>query len=342
MKHILLSRDAFREGTFARDKHKCVFCDEPAQDAHHIIERKLWSDGGYYLANGASVCGKHHMDCEMTIISVEAVREACGITKAIVPDTMYDGHLYDKWGNPILANGMRTRGPLFFDESVQKVLAQGQVLDLFTHHVKASKTMHLDFSPGIHDDDRIIRNYEGFQGRECIATIKYDGENTSMYQDYFHARSVDGRGHPSRSWAKALWGQICGDIPEQWRITGENVFAQHSIAYDDLESYFYGFGVWNELNHRLDWDDMIQWFELLNVTPAKVIWRGVWDELALRDLAKTIDTTKCEGFVVTTVEGFAYGEYHSRVAKWVRPAHVQTNKHWMHGQAIIPNKLKGA
>lgn len=50
--NILLSRDQFRELTFERDKHTCVFCDKPAQDAHHIIERRLWSDGGYYLDNG--------------------------------------------------------------------------------------------------------------------------------------------------------------------------------------------------------------------------------------------------------------------------------------------------
>ena len=53
----LLSRDDFRELTFQRDGHRCVLCGAPAQDAHHIIERRLFPDGGYYLGNGASVCG---------------------------------------------------------------------------------------------------------------------------------------------------------------------------------------------------------------------------------------------------------------------------------------------
>lgn len=35
----LLTRDQFREGVFARDNYKCVFCDKPAVDAHHILER---------------------------------------------------------------------------------------------------------------------------------------------------------------------------------------------------------------------------------------------------------------------------------------------------------------
>jgi 5-methylcytosine-specific restriction endonuclease McrA len=36
----LLSRDDFRNNTFARDRHQCVLCGAPAVDAHHIMERK--------------------------------------------------------------------------------------------------------------------------------------------------------------------------------------------------------------------------------------------------------------------------------------------------------------
>jgi hypothetical protein len=340
MNFKLLSRDDFREGVFARDKFKCVFCDLPAVDAHHIIERRLWPDGGYYLENGASVCGEHHMMCEMTILSVEEVREAAGIRKVCVPDVLYDDHQYDKWGNPVLSNGRRTRGPLFYDESVQKVLGEGGVLDLFDHYVKAGKTMHLPWSPGIHNDDRVIRNLAAFEGQEVVVTIKMDGENTMMYSDYIHARSIDGRNHPSRSWVKQFHAQIQGDIPEKWRLNGENVFAQHSIKYDDLESYFYGFALWDERNNRLDWDDMLTWFQMLGVTPARQLWRGIWDEKAIRDLPKKLNFERDEGFVVTTVKGFPFREYHQKVAKYVRKGHVQTNKHWMHGQAVVPNQLK--
>jgi len=62
----LLSRDDFRTNVFKRDKYTCVVpgCKQKAQDAHHIIERRLWTDqsehGGYFLSNGASVCGYHH------------------------------------------------------------------------------------------------------------------------------------------------------------------------------------------------------------------------------------------------------------------------------------------
>lgn len=70
---ILLTRDEFREGVFKRDNHKCVICGKPAQDAHHIMEKRLFDNCGYYLDNGASLCGKHHIEAEQTILSCEKI-----------------------------------------------------------------------------------------------------------------------------------------------------------------------------------------------------------------------------------------------------------------------------
>lgn len=337
----LLSRDDFREGVFARDGHRCVFCGEPAVDAHHIIERRLWSDGGYYLANGASVCEKHHMDCERTTISVEQVREACGITSILVPSHLYPDHAYDKWGNPVLASGQRLKGELFFDESVQKVLGEGGVLGDFATQVKYPRTHHLPWSPGIHDDDRVIASMAAFEGLEVIVTEKMDGENTSMYRDYFHARSVDGRGHPSRSWAKGFWGSIAEDIPEGWRLCGENLFAKHSIHYQQLPTYFMGFSMWNERNVCLGWDETLEWFELLGVRPVPVRYRGVYDEKLIRALWTESEWGDSEGYVLRLAGPIGYGEFRHKVAKFVRRGHVQTVKHWMHGQPIEKNLLAG-
>lgn len=336
----LLSRDKFREGVFERDNHTCVFCDNAAVDAHHILERRLFEDGGYYLDNGASVCQVHHLECEMTIISVEAVREACGIKNIVVPDSMYPEHTYDKWGNPVLNDGRRSKGPLFYDESVQKILAKGDVLDQFVHYTKAARTMHFPWSPGVHDDDKVIKSLDAFIGQEVVVTIKMDGENTMMYPDYFHARSIDGRNHPSRAWAKAKWGQICGDIPEGWRINGENVYAKHAIHYENLEDYFYGFGIWNERNIRLDWDEQLEWFKLLNVTSVPELYRGIYDEKIIKALWNDSMYDTMEGYVVTTVKGFAFANYHKNVAKFVRKNHVQTSVHHWQTQRVIPNLLK--
>ena len=85
----LLTRDDFRERVFLRDSHRCVVCGDSGVDAHHILERRLFSDGGYYLENGATVCERHHIECEQTIISVEQIREFAGITKPVLPEHMY-------------------------------------------------------------------------------------------------------------------------------------------------------------------------------------------------------------------------------------------------------------
>lgn len=82
---ILLSRTTFRETVLTRHGGRCCLCPSEAVDAHHILERRLWPDGGYYLDNGAAVCEEHHLACERTLISVEDVRAASGITRILVP-----------------------------------------------------------------------------------------------------------------------------------------------------------------------------------------------------------------------------------------------------------------
>ena len=157
MSFKLLSRDDFREGVFARDRHKCVICQAPAVDSHHILERRLFSDGGYYLKNGVSVCEQHHLEAERTTLSCDALRKAAGIKDVLLPEHLTEGD-YDKWGNPILPNGTRLRGDLFYEEPVQKVLTEGNVLSLFTKYVKFPRTFHLPWSPGMTSDDRMMES----------------------------------------------------------------------------------------------------------------------------------------------------------------------------------------
>lgn len=118
----LLTREQFRERVFARDGGRCVLCGAPAVDPHHIMERKLFSDGGYYLDNAASVCARCHLLCERTDISVEEVRKAAGIVDPVVPPGYLPTGHYDKWGNKILPDGSRIWGPLKGDEGMLKAI----------------------------------------------------------------------------------------------------------------------------------------------------------------------------------------------------------------------------
>lgn len=337
----LLTREQFREAVFARDNHRCVFCELSAVDAHHIIERRLFPDGGYYIENGASVCAEHHLQCEMTTLSVEQVREKCNITKPVLPLHMYDDTIYDKWGNVVLDDGRRLPGELFNDESVQKILKEGKVLHLFVKYVKYPRTFHLPDSPGMHDDDRMMEDVSVFEGKQVIVMEKLDGENTTMYNDHIHARSVSSGGHPSRNWMKSFHGLIRNDIPNGWRINVENMYAKHSILYTNMITYGYGFAIWDETNHILDWKTTLEWFDLIGIEPCPVIYWGVYDKKAIDKAYEDLKRDhECEGYVVRVDERFHMREFRQKIGKYVREAHIQTTKHWMHGQRIVPNELK--
>jgi hypothetical protein len=350
---MLLSRNEFRNKVFERDGHRCVICGAKAGeqgsemdivrlDAHHIIERRLWSDGGYYLDNGATLCsfksffgspGGCHIKAETTEISVEDIRIAAKIEKIVLPEDMYVDHVYDKWGNVILSNGKRTKGPLFYDESVQKILSYHPDFDtMFVEYVKYPRTYHLTWSPGKTEDDRTFQDLSVFEGKRVIVTRKMDGENFSGYRDYCHARSVDGRSHYTRDWAKNFWMQRSYELPEGWRVCAENLYAVHSIKYEDLPGYLLGFSIWNEKNECLSWDDTIEWFALLDMPIVPVIYDGIWNEEAIKKLYnEKTDREFHEGYVVRLADSFEYKNFKTSVAKYVRANHVATQKHWMYG-----------
>jgi hypothetical protein len=254
---VLLARDEFRNAVFERDEHRCVICGEsnPPLDAHHIMERRLWDDGGYFIDNGATLCQSCHIKAEQTLLTCEEIRQAAGIKDLILPEHLYPDVRWDKFGNEILPNGMRMRGELFFDESVQKIL--GPVLGQFTKYVRYPRTWHLSFSPGVSKSDRVLSDHRYFEGCEVVITPKFDGENTSCYSDYVHARSLDSRNHPSRNWIKNFHSKFGWQIPDGWRVVGENLYAVHSIKYTNLASYFLVFSIWDDKNICLSWDDTV-------------------------------------------------------------------------------------
>lgn len=341
----LLSRDDFRESVKQRDKHKCIICgcQETSTNklaAHHILERRLWSDSGYYISNGATLCSQHHIEAEQTKISCEELREAAGITEIALPDHMYNDNdfTYDKWGNIILPNATRLKGELFFDESVQKILKEGDVLHLFSDYVKYPRTMHCPWS-NPSKDDRIISDISHFNGIEVVVTEKLDGENSSIYSDHIHARSLSAVSGVDHSYVKTLQSRLSGDIPVGWRFCGENLYAQHSVIYDNLESYFYLFSIWNEINECLSWDETTEWAELLGVKTVPVLYRGIYNEELIKNLWNESMRDIREGYVIRTSNSFPFRDFRKWVMKFVRTNHVTTETHWRH-KKIQPNKLK--
>ena len=340
----LLTRDQFREAVFARDKHRCVACGRPAQDAHHILDRKLWPDGGYYLDNGASLCGSSkdsyiedgkgfestpgsgegcHMKAETTELSAEEVRRLAKIETVLLPPHLSADESYDKWSNVVLLDGSRLPGEMFWDPPVQEILKP--YLHLFSPYTKAPRTYHLPWSPGATSDDLLMGDTSYFHGKEVVVTAKQDGEGVSIYgpEGYIHARKVALINTPDSGRVKALAAEIGRDIPPGYRICGESLVRTHTIHYEHLMPharwFLQVFNIWAERNQCLSWDEVTEWTLLLDLPTVPVLYRGPWDEKIVRAQWKPMfQGDPMEGYVVRLAEGFPLRDYHKAVGKFVR------------------------
>lgn len=198
---------------------------------------------------------------------------------------------------------------------------------------KHPRTFHLPWSPVKSKDDKTLMNADGFIGKDVVVTEKYDGENFSLYRDCLHARSLDYSYHKSRDLIKSLWAEKRFFIPENHRICGEYLYAQHSIHYDNLASYFLAHSVWGK-DICLSWENTMFLLTDIGISCVDILYYGKWNE----DLIRSVKLNQnSEGYVVRIKESFNYSDYGRNVAKCVlRP--VETDEHWMKKQ-IIKNGL---
>ena len=203
--------------------------------------------------------------------------------------------------------------------------------------MKWPKIYHLPSSLGVTNEDRVLDDVGCFLSKEVVIMEKLDGECTSMHSDKVHARSEDSRHHDSRSWAKALHGNIRWMIPGHIQIVGENMYAEHSIYYDELSTYFYTFAaIDKERLVVLSVDETLEWCERLGVEHAPIIYRGTFPE-HFTVPSKSAFASEAEGYVLRVAEEFPIVDFASYIAKWVRKGHVQTDVFWM--ENWTPNKL---
>ena len=210
--------------------------------------------------------------------------------------------------------------------------------------VKYPRTLHLPNSLGVTSDDKIIQDLTPFLQRMLVISEKMDGENTSMTSNAFWARSLDSKNHPSRNYVKQLWGNIKHKIPEGFRICGENLYAKHSIWYQELPSYFLVHSIWIE-NDCLSWEDTKYICADLELVTVPIIGYGIYsNELELLKSVEffigQLNLELSEGLVIRYDESFSYDKFSTSVVKWVREKHIASNEHWMHSK-IKANTLRG-
>ena len=203
---------------------------------------------------------------------------------------------------------------------------------------KYPRTPHLPFSEGMTSDDKVLTNTNHFENKIIVVTEKMDGENTTIYKDYYHARSLDSKHKEYHSWLINFMNTFQYLIPQDYHICGEYLYATHSIFYNNLKTYFEVFSIWDK-NKCLSWEETKEFCKKNNLELVPELYIGIYDEKLIKKLANDVVSKGGEGIVIRLYDTFLYEDFQNSIAKFVRKNHVQTDKHWSL-QQISKNELK--
>lgn len=239
-----------------------------------------------------------------------------------------------------------------------------------TSSKKYCRSLHAQISLGTTSDDRFMPN--GYvtafaKMKELVVTEKLDGQNNCFNKYGLFARSHTApSNHPWDKPLKDRWELIKNDLNDL-EIFGENMYGIHSIAYTELESYFYVFAV-REGDTWLSWEEVKFYANLLDfptvpeyefttelkeftndhisenkalenwlISNLGIPWTEYVETPGLLGGYDPITKKECsEGFVIRNSDSFKTNQGEIEVAsnefnnlfKLVRASHVQTDVHW--------------
>ena len=217
--------------------------------------------------------------------------------------------------------------------------------------LKVPRIYHLPWSQSLNKDDKYIHNNNLFVNKQVVILVKYDGESTSLYSDgTFHARSLYSKSNPSRDWLHNWWSnivftdeykQLLIKYPDL-RLVGENMYAVHTIKYNNLPDFFILHSAWNELT-CLSWDETEAISILLNMSTAAVLYRGLYVEsiAKLYNSLELYNHDPIEGYIIRNSQSYNYLDSDNNIAKFVSSNFKidDTKKHWT-SQTITRNNIK--
>ena len=351
-------RSDFREAVFSRDNHICIvpWCDEDAVDAHHIIERALWSDGGYIPDNGASVCEKHHKYAESNSIPPQAFYMWAGIETPPLPESIDTIHV-NKWGEPFEIPPHQDLRERIKYQSTRHLLP----LYWYDDTTVAQERME--------HDDTGVEEMDEFVDVPLVITEKVDGGNCMLVSDIDNPVRARNGSRPEDTMKPLYkdgglyWEQeVHQKLPDRLQVFGEWVYAKHSIHYgcecepecedvgpylsemtgvNDKRAYFQVFGVFDkQLNIWLSWKETEEVADVLGFPTVPVLY--VEDDTdtdtfttaaearnTLIEMAHKVIDKGGEGIVVRSKFPFHYGQFPQKVGKYVRENHVKDDAlHW--------------
>lgn len=359
------NRSDFREQVFERDNNTCLvpWCDKEADDAHHIIERSCWENGGYIPRNGASVCNHHHQYAEKSHIPPQAFWMWLGIEDPPLPESVSSMDV-NKWGEEFESppwENLRER---------IKYPSSRHMLPLYWYDDTLAEER-------IENDDTGLTSLEDFVGVPLVITHKIDGGNCMIVNDVDNPVRARNGSKPEKGMKPLYrdgglyWEQeVNQKLPDRLQVFGEWVYAKHSIHYgcdceepcedvgpslseltgvNDERAYFQVFGVYDkELNLWLSWPETERVADELGFPTTPVIYceddmdTATFETEAearqtLLEYAHNVIDNGGEGIVVRTKFPYHYGQFGRRLGKYVRENHVKTDEHWSHSEVVQNN-----
>lgn len=301
-------RSKFRSAVFAESNNSCIvpWCPNDADDAHHILERALWGDGGYVPANGAAVCNHHHQYAESNDIPPQAF----WLWKAVLKGDCHPRE-FAAWDDL----GIET--PLPDQIASKDVNKWGEAFDTppWKEHrdrIKYQSSMHLLplywndsetlAKERIEHDDTGLETVEPFVGIPLVVTQKVDGSNCLVVSDVDTPVRARNGSQPIETMERMYgedglyWRQRVNEkLPDCLQVFGEWTYAKHSIHYgcdcpepcDDVgpglseltgvhdeRAYFQVFGVYDKrMDLWLSWPVTEQIADTLGFPTTPVIYQ---------------------------------------------------------------------
>lgn len=353
------NRKQFRHDCKERDKHECIipWCNNSPDEVHHIIERRLWDEGGYIKNNGASVCNKHHRYAEENHIPPQAFWLWADVAPADIPlPDQLDTIDVNKWGDEFDT-------PPWEDirEDI-KYQSSRHLLPLYWHDDTLADER-------IENQDTELGTLEDFVGIPLVITHKMDGGNCMLVNDIDNPVRARNGSKPEDTMEPLYepgglyWEQeVHQKVPDRLQVFGEWMWAKHSIHYgcdcddpcddvgphlsdlvdyEDDRAYFQVFGVYDkELNLWLSWPRVEEVANELGFPTTPVIYCEDSDDEAtfeteaearqeLTKHAHRVIDNGGEGIVVRSKFAYHYSQFGRRLGKYVRENHVDDDaKHW--------------
>jgi len=228
----LLSREQFNTEVLKRDNNECVICKHKENLAvHHIIDRKCFDNGGYFLNNGISLCEICHIKAENGNYTCEELRELAKIKEIILPNSFDPNLEYDKFGNEIK----------------EKL-------------IKYPRTAHLENSGISKDDTDEVILFKDIFNKFLVIEEKNDGANTGISFNKDCELLLQCRGHYLKGrgdWPEfnqfKVWGNTYKDqlfdiLTDKYIMYGEWMGTFHSVFYNKLPHYFMEFDIYDKKN----------------------------------------------------------------------------------------------